>query len=85
LENSRRQELNQRLTILEAFVSELKQAEKKCNTKYKDCQSHYKECKKSLEYYRDERGKPEASIIVKIEQLLEKFDASRAAYYGGRF
>ncbi len=38
-----------------------------------------------MEQYRDERGKPEASIIVEIEQLLEKFDASRAAYHGGDF
>jgi hypothetical protein len=41
--------------------------------------------KKILEQYGHERGNLEASIIVEIEQLLEKFDASRAAYHGGNF
>ncbi len=38
-----------------------------------------------MEQFRDERGKPEASIIVESESLLEKFVASRVAYHGGDF
>ncbi len=40
---------------------------------------------KKLENYRTERGKPEASIVAEIEEHLEKFHASRAAYHGGDF
>jgi len=40
---------------------------------------------KNIENYRIERGKPEASIVAEIEDLLEKFHASRAAYHGGDF
>jgi hypothetical protein len=40
---------------------------------------------KKIESYREERGKPEASIVAEIEEHLEKYHASRAAYHGGDF
>ena len=43
------------------------------------------DCKKKIEIYRTERGKPEASIISELEDVLETFNASRAAYHGGDF
>ena len=51
----------------------------------KQCQAKYSESKKALETYREERGKPEASAVAEIEQHLETFNASKAAYHGGDF
>jgi hypothetical protein len=40
---------------------------------------------KNLETYRQKHGKPDSSMIMDIELLLEKFAFQREAYHGGDF
>jgi hypothetical protein len=74
-----------KLTLLGTFISELKQQLKLCKDNLKSRQLHLAESKKKLANCREERGKPEASILADIELLLEKYNVSRAAYHGGDY
>ena len=81
----RRQELHSRLTLLDSFIEEQKLCLKSCKGKVKMAQAEHAKCKVNLETYRVQRGKPEASILTEVEQLLESFKISSAAYHGGEF
>ncbi len=72
------------LTLVYTFITELKAQLKCCKDNLKACQLNFAESKK-LATFREERGKPEASISVDIELVLEKYNVSCAAYYGGDF
>ncbi len=85
IDRMRKEELHSRLTLLESFIAEAKAREKTTKERYQSCQLAMTDCKKKMENYRAERGKPEASILTEIEEQLEKFNASRAAYHGGDF
>jgi hypothetical protein len=85
LENSTREELKVQLTLLETFINEQRNKIKKFKEEVKKIQLDHAEAKKKLIAYREERGKPEASIAVEIEMHLEKYNASHAAYHGGDY
>ncbi len=81
----RRQEFHSRPTLLESFIEEQKLHLKSCKGKVKMTQEEHAKCKINLETYRVQRGKPEASILMEVEQLLESFKISSTAYHGGKF
>jgi hypothetical protein len=85
LENSTREELKVQLTLLETFINEQRNKIKKFKEEVKKIQLEHAEAKKKLIAYREERGKPEASIAVEIEMHLEKYNASHAAYHRGDY
>jgi NACalpha-BTF3-like transcription factor len=85
LENGRKEELQVQLTLLNTFISELKDKVKCCKDNLKACQINFAESKKKLANCREERGKPEAGISADIELVLEKYNVSRAAYHGGDY
>ncbi len=70
---------------MESFIAESKAIEKAHKEKYKSYQSDLKEYKTLVENCRAERGKPEASTVAEIEEVLENFQTSKAAYHGGDF
>jgi chromosome segregation ATPase len=85
LDGTQREELKVQLTLLDAFIADLKQQMKLIKENLKIRQKNLADLKKKLATCREERGKPEASISAEIEMLLEKYKASRAAYHGGDY
>ena len=85
LSAAQRTELNVQLTLVDTFISDLKKQQKLAKDKVKDCQTSLSNARKKLATLREERGKPEASISAEIDMILDKYNASRAAYHGGDF
>ncbi len=54
LDNSQKEDLQRRLTLLDSFIAELKLQHKELKDNLKQCQAKYSESKKALETYREE-------------------------------
>jgi hypothetical protein len=84
LDSTQREELKGNLTLLNTFITELKEQMKAIKEHLKNCQLNIADSKK-LATCRDERGKPEASISAEIDILLERYKATRDTYHGGDY
>jgi predicted RNA binding protein with dsRBD fold (UPF0201 family) len=77
INDTERQELSARITLMLTFIDEQKQLLKTSKEQLKNCEIAVAECKKMLDTLKTERGKPESSLVADVELLLKTFAIER--------
>jgi hypothetical protein len=78
-------ELQTWVTLLNSCIQEQKDILTELKKKSKEADESYSVAKIRLEKLKEERGKPDSSLITDIELLLTKFAVEREVYHGGNF
>lgn len=78
-------EIKTRVTLLETYIMEQRESMKRLKENAMKAAESLAKSKQLLQSYKEERGKPESSLMADIELILERFSIQREAYHGGDF